>query len=170
MKEIKEQRDRIKSDYNSKYYVDYIFTRLSKKYGLTYPQVSKIISMYHELAREDYTKGEPIFFKKYMGNLQLYKEKRAIYLDSKGEVVNDLPINYRATWKLWKEKPELKNKTFIRYVNKHSDGYMFRTSYQLSKARYKNKNFYTFQFNSSLKKMLHENILENKVDAFINKY
>jgi len=167
---LKQKRDRIKSDYNSKYYTDYIYNRLNKKYGLTYPQIGKIISMYHELARKDFTLGEPIFFKKFMGNLQLYKEKREIYINTKGEIVNNLPINFRKTWKLWNEKPELKNKTYIRYVNKHSDGFMFRTSYQISKAKYKYKNVYTFQFNETLKSMLHENILEDKVDAFINRY
>ena len=164
------KRKRIKSNYNTKYYIDYIHTRLNKKYGLTYPQISKIITMYHELAREDYSVGEPIFLKKSMGNLQLYKEKREIYLNAKGEIVNNLPINFRATWKLWNENPELKNKTYIRYLNKHSDGFMFTTSYQISKAKYKNKNVYTFQFNETLKEMLHNNILEDKVDAFINKY
>jgi len=163
-------KSRLKSDYNSKYYVDYIYRRLNKKYGLTYPQISQIIKMYHELAREDYSKGEPIFFKKHMGNLQLYKEKRGVSVNAEGKVINDLPINYRETWKLWKDKPELKNKTYIRYVNKHSDGFMFTTSYQISKARFKYKNVYNFQFNDTLKSMLHKNILENKVDAYINKY
>lgn len=163
-------KERIKSTYNTKYFVDYIHRRLSKKYGLTYPEVAKIIKMYHLLAREDYSRGEPIFFKNRLGNLQLYKEKREVYINAKGEVVNNLPVNKRATWELWNEKPELKNKTYIRYVNKHSDGFMFKTSYQLSKARYKYKNVYTFQFNVKLKKMLHQNILDNKVDAFINKY
>lgn len=164
------EKSRIKSDYNTKYFVDFVFKRLNKKYGLTYPQISSIISMYHKLAREDYSKGEPIFFKKRLGNLQLYKEKREVYVNEKGEVINDLPINYRETWKLWKEKPELKNKTYIRYVNKHSDGFLFTTSYQLSKARFKYKGIYNFQFNVTLKKMLHKNILEDKVDAYINKY
>ena len=163
-------RDRIKSDYNTKYYVDHIYRKLNKKYGLTYPQISKIIKMYHQLAREDYAKGEPIYFKSHLGILQLYKEKREIYINSKGEVVNELPINFRATWKLWKDKPELKNKTYIRYVNTHSDGFLFTTSYQISRAKYKYKNVYTFQFNETLKNKLHKNILDNKVDAYINKY
>lgn len=163
-------KKRIKADYTSKYYVDYIYRRLNKKYGLTYPQISAIIRRYHEKARRDYSKGEPIFFKKYLGNLQLYKEKREVYINEKGEVVNELPVNWRETWKLWKEQPQLKNKTYVRYVNKHSDGFLFTTSYQLSKARYKYKNVYTFQFNKKLKTMLYENILEDKVDAYVNKY
>lgn len=163
-------KKRVTSTYNTKYYVDYIYRRLNKKYGLTYPQISAIISMYHKLAREDYSKGEPVFFKKHMGNLQLYKEKREVYVNDKGEVINELPINFRETWRLWNEKPELKNKTYVRYVNKHSDGFLFTTSYQISKARYKFKNVYTFQFNKTLKKMLHKNILNDKVDAFVNKY
>jgi hypothetical protein len=161
---------RLKSDYNTKYYVDYIYRRFSKNHGLTYPQISKIISLYHELAREDFTKGEPVYLKEKLGNLQLYKEKREIYVNEEGKIVNDLPINLRETFKLWKEKPELKNKTYIRYTNKHSDGFMFTTSYQISKANYKYKNVYKFQFNSTLKKMLRDNIIKGDVDAYIKKY
>lgn len=161
---------RLKSDYNTKYFVDYVYKRLNKKHGLSYPQISKIISMYHEMAREDFANGEPIYMKKKLGNLQLYKEKREVYLNEKGEVVNDLPINFRETFKLWKAKPELKNKTYIRYMNKHSDGFVFTTSYQISKANYKYKNVYNFQFNSTLKKMLHKNIIEGTVDAYIKTY
>lgn len=163
----KKRKNRLKSNYNSKYYIDYIYKRLNKKYGLTYPQISKIIKMYHELAREDFALGEVFYFKKELGSLQLFKEKREVYINDKGEVVNDLPINYRATWKLWQEKPELKNKTYIRYVNKHSDGYIFTTSYQVGKAKYKYKNVYSFHFNATMKTMLHENIMENKVEAYI---
>lgn len=161
---------RLKSDYNNKYYVDFIFTRLNKKYGLTYPQITKIIRMYHDLAREDFAKGEPVYLKQKLGNLQLYKEKKEVYINDKGEVVNELPINFRETKKLWDAKPELKHKTYIRYMNKHSDGFVFSTSYQISKATYKYKNIYNFQFSATLKSMLHKNILEGVVDAFIKKY
>lgn len=162
-------KSRIKADYTSKYFVDYIFKRLNKKYGLTYPQISKIISMYHKLAREDYAKGDIFYFKKELGVLQLYKEKREVYINEKGQVVNELPINYRKTWELWAEKPHLKNKTYIRYVNSHSDGWYFTTSWQLSKAKFKYKFVYNFHFNATLKKMLHNNILEDKVEAYVRK-
>jgi|AntDeeMinimDraft_6_1070357.scaffolds.fasta_scaffold05246_3 hypothetical protein len=161
---------RIKSDYNTKYFVDFIQTRLGKKYGMTYPQVSKILSMYHKLAREDFAKGESIHFKEKLGNLQLYKEKRRVYIDENGELVNELPVNWTETFKLWKNKPDLKNKTYIRYTNKHSDGFVFTTSYQISKATFKFKNVYSFQFNDMLKEMLHNNIMEGSVDAYIKKF
>lgn len=163
-------KQRLKSDYNNKYYVDYIYTRLNKKYGLSYPQITSIIRMYHDMAREDFAKGEPVYLKNKLGNLQLYKEKKEVYINDKGEVVNELPVNYRETKKLWDAKPELKFKTYIRYLNKHSDGFVFSTSYQISKANYKYKNVYNFQFNSTLKKMLNKNIHEGIVDAFIKKY
>lgn len=161
---------RIKSDYNTKYFVDYIFKRLNPKHGLSYPQISKIIKMYHEMAREDFAKGESFHFKEKLGNLQLYKEKREVYIDEDGKLVNELPINWRETYKLWKEKPELKEKkVYVRYTNEHSDGFMFTAVYQISKATFKFKNVYTFQFNATLKKMLNHNIHEGEVDAFIKK-
>jgi hypothetical protein len=160
-------KGRIKSDYNTKYFVDFIFKRLNPKHGLTYPQISKIIKMYHQMAREDFTKGEPFYFKEKLGNLQLWKEKREVYIDDEGNLVNELPVNWRATYKLWKEKPHLKKKTYIRYVNEHSDNFMFTTSYQISKADFKYKSVYVFQFNATLKKILSENIHEGEVDAFV---
>ena len=160
----------MKSNYNTKYYVDYIHRRMNPKHGLTYPQISSIIRRYHELAREDLAVGEAIYFENQLGNLKLYKEKREVSINSKGEVVNNLPINIHETLKLWKEKPELKHKTFVRFLNKHSDGYVFKLSYQISKANYKYKNVYNFKFNSTLKKMLYKNILDKKVEAYIQKY
>lgn len=170
MQEDKESRKRLKADYTSKYYIDYIYKRLNKKYGLSYPDISKIISGYHELAREDLSSGEPIYLKKQLGNLQLYKERREVSINKDGEIVNNLPINLPETFKLWKQKPELKHKKYIRFLNKHSDGFYFSFSYQLSKANYPNKFIYNFHFNATLKKMLYKNILDKKVDAYIKSY
>lgn len=164
------KRKRIKADYKTKYYVDYIYKRLNKKYGLTYPQISKIIDMYHDQAREDLAKGEPIYFKHKLGNLRVYKEKREVKLDENGNIINNLPINLPETLKLWKKKPELKHKTYVRYLNEHSDGFYFTLSYQLSKANYKYKNIYNFKFNATLKQILHKNILNKEVDAYIKSF
>lgn len=161
---------RTKSNYNTKYYVDYIWKRLNKKYGLTYPEVSAIVKRYHQLAREDLAMGEPVYLQNRLGNLRLTKEKREVRLDKEGKIINNLPINRYETFKLWREKPELKQKTYVRFVNKHSDGFVFKFSYQRSKANFKFKNVYNFKFNSTLKKMLHKNIMEKKVEAYINKY
>lgn len=161
---------RTKSNYNTKYYVDYIWKRLNKKYGLTYPQISAIIKGYHQLAREDLALGEPVYLKNRLGNLRLTKEKREIRVDEEGNIINNLPINLPETLKLWKAKPELKQKKFIRFINKHSDGYLFRLSYQISKANYKYKNIYNFRYNATLKKKLHKNIIDKKVEAYINRY
>ena len=164
------KRKRLKGTIIAKYYIDYIFHRLNKKYGLTYPDISKIITGYHEMAREDLAKGEPIYFKKQLGNLLVYKERREVKINEKGEVVNNLPINLPETFKLWEMKPELKHKTYVRFLNKHSDGFYFSFSYQMSKANFPNKKIYKFHFNATLKKMLTKNIKNKKVDAYIKSY
>lgn len=164
------KRKRTKANYTSKYYIDYIYKRLNKKYGLTYPDIANIVMGYHDLAREDLAKGEPIYLKKQIGNLQLYKEKREVTINEKGEVLNKLPINLPETFKLWKQRPELKHKKYIRFLNKHSDGFYFSFSYQLSKANYKYKYVYNFKFNATLKKKLYKNIINKEVDAYIKSY
>lgn len=168
--ESKKKGKRTKADYTSKYFIDYIHRRLNKKYGLTYPDISKIISGYHEMAREDLAKGEPIYMKKQLGNLKLYKEQREVKVDENGDIVNTLPINLPETLKLWKLKPELKHKTYIRYLNKHSGGFYFTFSYQLSKATYKYKYCYNFKFNRTLKQKLSKNIHNKEVDAYIKSF
>lgn len=165
-----DKRKRTKADYSTKYFVRYIYNRLNKKYGLSYSDISSILSLYHELAREDLALGEAFYFKKYLGTLQVLKEKREVRIDENGNLVNDLLINFPETWKLWKEKPELKNKTYVRFINKHSDGFFFKLKYSSGRAKYKYKNVYKFKFNSTLKEKLHKNIMQNKVDAYINKY
>lgn len=164
------KKKRTKANYTSKYYVDFIFKRLSKKYDIGYPEIAAIISGYHEMAREDLAKGEPIYLKKQLGNLRVWKEKREVKINDKGEVVNNLPINLPETLKLWEKKPELKHKTYVRYLNKHSDGFYFTLSYQMSKANYKYKYIYNFKFNATLKKQLSQNIINKEVDAYIKSY
>ena len=103
-----------------------------------------------------------------LGSLYLTKELRGVVYDEVNDkIINNLPVNINETLKLWKKKPLLKNKTFVRFTNEHSDNYTFRLHYQNSKAIYKNKNIYNFQFSKPLKYELGQNIFKKKVDAYL---
>ena len=86
-----------------------------------------------------------------------------------GKVINNLPVNWRETRKLWEENQAAKIKgTKIRYTNEHTDGHTFRIFYIRSKANYKNKSMYKMQFNREMKRQLSTSIFAGRIDAFLN--
>ena len=164
-----EQRKRISARYSIRYFSAYSHYRIRKKYPqYTREDVHRAIVMYFDLAQEDLSKGDKIHLVNKLGSLYLTKEQRSVtYNEETGKVLNTLPINIPDTLKLWKSKPELRNKTFVRYTNDHSDGFLFRLKYQLSRAIFKNKKIYCMQFNRTLKAKLVKNIKDKKVDAYL---
>lgn len=168
-KKIKVRKKRIKGNYTSKYFSPYAYHRVKKQFpGYTINQIHQALTLYFQLAGEDLALGNKVNFLNKLGALYITKEKREVTYDIEtGKITNDMPINIGETVKLWAQKPELKQKTFIRYTNEHSNGFLFNLHYQISKAVYKNKNIYTFQFNRGLKERLSENIFDKKVDAYL---
>lgn len=104
-----------------------------------------------------------------LGNIGIRKYKPVFRLDKNGNIIkNGLPINPIETKKLWDANPEAKEKRmFIRYTNKHSDGFVFKISYFKKKARFKNKSVYNFSFKRSFKRMLSFRVKEKSIDAFL---
>ena len=83
-------------------------------------------------------------------------------------IINNLPINWKETRKLWKDNPKSKEKGVkIRYTNEHTDGHTFRIFYIRSKANYKNKSIYKMQFNRQMKRQLSQSIFAGRIDAFL---
>lgn len=163
------KRKRIKSRYSIRWFSAYAHYRIRKKYPqYTREDIHRAIVMYYDLAQEDLAKGHKITFLNKMGGLYLTKEQRGVTYDPEtNKITNTLPRNIPATLELWREKPELKNKTYVRFTNEHSDGYVFRLHFQTSKAIFKNKLVYSFKFNRTLKKKLVKNIRDKKVDAYL---
>jgi hypothetical protein len=163
------KRKRIKARYSIRYFSAYAHYRTRRKWPqYTREDIHRAIVMYYNLAQEDLAKGHKITFLNKMGGLYLTKEERGVTYDPETDrIINTLPINIYASIEMWKEKPELKNKTFVRYTNEHSDGFLFKLHFQTSKAIFKNKLVYSFKFNRTLKKKLVKNIRDKKVDAYL---
>ena len=165
------KRKRRSSDYIPNHYTPYYFRRIKKEFPeIEEKDLRKAVSMYFKLCRDELALGHKINLQNKLGNLYLKKEKREVFINDKGEIVNELPINIRETSRLWREKPEIKNKVFVRYVNDHTDNCLFSLHYESGKAIYKNKSIYNFVFNRGLKSELSTNIFDKKVDAFLKKY
>lgn len=163
------KRKRIKGDYSIRYFSSYAYNRIRKLYPeYTQTDIHRAIMMYYELAQEDLSVGDKIHLSNKLGSLYLTKEERGIvYNPETGTLTNKLPINILETRKLWKQKPELTNKVFVRFTNEHSNNFLFKLRYELNRAMYKNKRVYNFVFNRTLKKKLVENIKQKKVDAYL---
>ena len=60
-----------------------------------------------------------------MGVIGIRKYNLSPYINKEGKLVNPLPVDWGATWKLWREDEEAyKEKKIVRYYNKHTKGYV----------------------------------------------
>jgi hypothetical protein len=163
----KQKRKRIKSDINNSKYVYHVYSRIKKIYpDITQAMVVKIIDRYFELAQDDLSFGNTVGLGGLLGDLYVVKTKRKVYVNEEGDLINNLPIDQNRTMKLWREQPELKGKTFIRHINSHSDGFLFKLKYEKFKFQLKNKSVYFFKFSKTLRHKLSENIINKEVQAY----
>ena len=104
-----------------------------------------------------------------LGMIAVRKFKPKVGLDKDGNLINKLPVNPRATRELWDSNPEAKkNKVFIRYTNKHSEGFVFTIHYYKKfKAKFKNKSLYKFEFVRGFKNKVSELAQKGLIDAYL---
>lgn len=161
------KRKRIKSGINNSKYVYHIYSRIKKVYpDITQAMVVKIIDRYFELTQEDLSFGNTVGLGDLVGDLYVVKTKRKVYINENGDLINNLPIDHNKTIKLWNENPEMRGKTFIRHINTHSDGYLFKLKYDKFRFSVKNKSVYLFKFAKPLRQRLSENIINKEVNAY----
>jgi hypothetical protein len=131
-----------------------------------------LIKEYNRYVRDKIsTKGAEYLLPERLGKIQLRKVKTEVKIDENGNIVNNLPINWKETRELWASNPETKkSKTKIRFTNEHTDGHTFRVSYYKFNATYKNKSIYRIKFNRTLKRDLSKSIFKGNIDAFLNKH
>lgn len=164
--------NKIKSHYGINEYYNY--------YKLKYPNddISKkefkniFIIFNKELTKEIINKGK-VKLPKRFGEIEIVKKKREVYINKDGVVINNKPIDWKATNDLWKSNEEAKNnKVLIRHSNKHTGGYVFRIFYNKSVAKYKNKSVYFFKpvrnFSRSINKRIRD-YSKSKFDAYVKK-
>ena len=82
-----------------------------------------------------------------------------------GKIINNLPVNWNATLKLWESDPEAKEKKqLVRHRNKNRLLYKF--VYYRSKAGYKNKNYYWFKPTRTNKQKLKTAINKGQIEVY----
>ena len=123
-----------------------------------------IINKVNNMIASTLSTGEKIILPQRMGELYLMSRKPKIeFIDN--QLKTNLPINWKKTNELWKEDAEsCKNKILVRYeLDK-----VYMTRYSVINAIYNNKSFYSFRTNKSLRLLIHNNILDNKITKSYN--
>lgn len=104
-----------------------------------------------------------------LGALALRKFKPKLQINSKGKLINRLPVDIKSTMDLWKKDNKAKeNKVLVRFTNKHSDGYVFTIHYfKKYKARFKNKTLYQFETVRAVKNKVKIAASSGSLDAYL---
>lgn len=159
---------RVKTDYGSGDYYRH-FIKETEATHISRAKFGQIMREFNEHVRDRISnKGAEYIMPHRIGKIELRKVKLEVKIDDDGNIINNLPINWRETRKLWAENEKAKqNKTKIRYTNEHTDGHTFRIFFRKSKANFKNKSIYKLRFNRTMKRQLSNSIFAGNIDAFL---
>ena len=84
-----------------------------------------------------------------------------------GKLINNTPIDWKATNALWDENPEAKErKILLRHLNTHSSKHVFRIKLLKFGKLYKNKKHYKFKAARDFSRALAKRILDPKKDNY----
>lgn len=160
---------KVKTDYGSGDYYKH-FIKETEATHISRGKFGAILREFNTHVRDRIsTKGAEYIMPKRIGKIELRKVKTEVKIAEDGSIINNLPVNWKATRALWKESEKARERRVkIRYTNEHTDGHTFRIYFRKSKANFKNKSIYKMQFNRDMKRQLSRAIFAGKIDAFLN--
>ena len=109
-----------------------------------------IIRSVNKLLGEELLKGNIVKFPYKMGNLELRKTRRGVFMQN-GKLRVTYPVNWKETLKLWYEDEEAREKKIL--IREESNE-VYHVKYCRFGANYTNKYFYEFALNRFIKKAL----------------
>lgn len=127
---------------------------------------NEIIEEFFKLCTDEMiTKGVSLTMPFYLGSIKIIKTKLKPKLNSDGTPnLKVIPVNYKATLELWKklypdiknrkDYKKIKNKPLVRFINKHTDGYIFRFIWDKTTCLIKNQSFYNLVARHKLRRKL----------------
>lgn len=90
-----------------------------------------------------------------MGVICIRKKKPKFTYDEYGNLINNMPIDWKATKELWEEDPESKEqKKLVRHLNEHTNGYVPFWHFEIKSATFKFKSAYKFKATRTLNREL----------------
>lgn len=113
-----------------------------------------ITSLFSKKITEAILKGKTVKLP-HLGEFYIRKSARNIEY-------NKLPINWKATKKLWEERPELFKVKFIRYT----DPYVYKLLWDKRLCKIKNKTIYKFKAVRGTNRLIANNIFNTDIDYF----
>lgn len=167
------QFNKIKIDYgNCNYYRFYKSRYINtnpKLYNVSSKLYLQILSEFNEMLVQVMLDENIDYKLPYnLGTIGIRKYKPKFKTENGKIIANKLPIDPIETRKLWESNPDAKaRKIYVRFNNKHSEGFVFKLYWAKSKALFKNKTIYTMSFKRSFKRMLAQRIKEKSIDAYI---
>ena len=146
------------------YYLYYRKTRpKDKRFVLTSSEYYKILEACNTKISDAVAQGNEVIFPEHMGSLTFNKYEKTPEEMPDGRIKMNTPINWGETFKLWYSDPEaLASKTVV----KIDSGQRIRLIYNKCYARYKNKSFFLYKPNRTLRINVYKNVLAGKIDAF----
>jgi hypothetical protein len=126
-------RNRKKKDLTIKDCYKHYCTRVIEELRLSYPEFRKVVESFHIKVMEEIFEDKEVHLP-FQILFRVRKQERKV------DDFGDLPVNYKATKALWKEKPELIKKTFIRYDQR----FVYKILWDRKECRLKNKTHFSF--------------------------
>jgi hypothetical protein len=98
--------------------------------------------------------------------LTIRKDKRKPKIVD-GKVVNNAPVDWVTTKKLWENDKEAKEKKIlVKYLNTHTSGYVFRIYMKKFGSSFKHRTVYKFQPSRKFRRDLSARIKDDNKDKF----
>lgn len=140
-----------------------------KKYnnGIKYKNYNKIIKEFNEglidlILNEGLSYTIPFL----LFEITVRKEKRIPKIKD-GILINNNPINWKATKDLWEKDSEAKEmKLRVRYDNFHTSGYIFRIYLKKFKSKVKGRSYFKIKPNRKFQRGLSKRINDQSKDLF----
>ena len=160
-----ERVHKFKGDYGIGDYYKYY----NEKYGSKTTTVlfNKVLTEFNSGIIELVIEHNLIFYIPFLGlEIFIKKDKRKPRIVN-GKLVNNVPIDWKATNDLWNKDSEAKNKKIlVRYNNSHTSGYVFRIYCKKFKSKIKYKSLYKFKPSRKFQRTLSARIKDPNKDNF----
>tara|TARA_R110000772_G_scaffold54130_1_gene123503 strand:+ start:9529 stop:10029 length:501 start_codon:yes stop_codon:yes gene_type:complete len=148
------------------------YTFYNKRYDTNIDKATynKIITDFNTKLQDLIIEESLVYFMPYINlELMLKKEKRKPRIVD-GKLINNLPINWKATNELWAKDEEAKEKKLlVRLSNSHTAGHVFRIYCKKFKSTLRARGLYKWQtirnFARKLNKAIHDP--DKNIDAYL---
>jgi hypothetical protein len=155
---------KIKNSYNTINGLKYYRTIRpnEKSYILRDSEYLEIIREMNLLIADELIKSKKVVLPSGMGALEICKIENKTFIDDNGMLVSTKPVNPSATYRLWYEDEEAREK---RILVRFDEDYRFKFTYSSRSRKYKNSIYFNMKFGRYLKSKLYKEIVENNFDA-----